>query len=66
MSQVQNVITSYVDAFTSCYPSHNVKVTPGKKSRDGERLYNVEINGDKGDRPMTLGELRQATEDFRR
>lgn len=57
------IIGAYTEAFGKHYPQHAVEVKKGK-SRDGVAMYNVHINGDKGDRPMTLGELREATQAF--
>lgn len=57
---MQATLNAYRDAFQRCYPTYTV--TFGKtKSRDGGAQYNVILNGDKGNRPMTLTEISEAT-----
>lgn len=59
----QVAIGAYVAAFGKHYPQTQCEVKRGK-SRDGVPMYNVVLNGDKGDRPMTLEEIKEATTAF--
>ena len=59
----QVAIDAYKAAFGKHYAQTSVEVKRGK-SRDGTPVYHVVLNGDKGDRPLTLDELKEATAAF--
>jgi hypothetical protein len=56
---MQDILNAYADAFTRCYPTYTVGFQKAK-SREGKPVFNVVLNGDKGNRPMTLDEIREA------
>lgn len=56
---MQATLNAYAAAFTKCYPTYNVEFKK-IKSRDGKTVFNVVLNGDVGNRPMTLEEISEA------
>lgn len=56
-------INAYKAAFGKHYPHHQVDVKTGK-GRNGETVFHVIIAGDKGDRPLTLQDMQEATQAF--
>ena len=65
-SQLRNsAFDAYKEAFNRCYPAAHVEVKrAGGAARGGEPKFNVVINGDRGDLPMTLWDLQEATRAF--
>lgn len=60
----KSIIAEYISAFQSCYPQKKIEVIPCF-SRPGESTrYSVWIDGDKGNRTLTLEELKTAAADF--
>jgi hypothetical protein len=57
------VIDAYKAAFGKHYPHHSLDVKRGK-ARDGAPVFHVVIGGDKGDRPLTLADLKEAAQAF--
>lgn len=59
-----SVTQEYQNEFERCYPSHKVELKR-KGGKEG-MSYFVIIDGDKGERAMTLGEMTEAIRMFKR
>lgn len=53
----------YVSAFNSAYPQKKCEVEFAFK-KNGEEYFHIIIDGDKGHRPLTRGEMREAIRAF--
>lgn len=56
-----DVFSAYATAFQRCYPTYTVTFERAKKTQDGRAQFHVVLNGDKGNLPMTMDDLREAT-----
>lgn len=63
---MQATLEAYAAAFTKCYPTYAVTFERAKKTEAGAARFHVVLNGDKGNRPLTLDEINEATADFSR
>lgn len=55
------MIDLYIQAFERCYPGGRVQVRTVRIKGDPDPHYNVYIDGNKGDRPLTWQEMAAAT-----
>jgi len=55
------ILGAYLAAFSRCYPEKEASLKP---ARGGG--YWVLINGERGERPLTTGEIISSTKDFNR
>lgn len=54
----------YVSAFNSAYPQKRCELEFAYR-KNGVSHYHVVVDGDRGPRPLTEGELREAARGFR-
>jgi hypothetical protein len=59
----QIIVNAYREAFGKHYPHHTLEFRAGK-TRDGEPGYYVLIGADKGDRALSLQDMKEATAAF--
>lgn len=60
VNKTPQIIEAYSQGFLSAYPQKNLSIYGAGKNRG----FWVEIDGDKGDRPITLDEMKEATQMF--
>lgn len=61
-----DVLAAYAAAFQRCYPTYTVTFERAKKTQDGRAQFHVVLNGDKGNMPLTLDDMIEATANFNR
>ena len=56
-------IRAYAEGFQRNYPHHDLEIKP-KTQRDRSVRYQIIINGDRGDFPLSEEQMRSATRGF--
>lgn len=63
---MSEIMAQYAAAFNKHYPTYAVTFERAKKTPDGAARYHVVLNGDKGNLPMTMADMEEATRNFNR
>ena len=59
-------LEQYKSAFKRCYPQKTIDHSHAKRRHGEVDKWWIVVDGDRGERPLTEAELRQATRDFQK